>query len=136
MSNIARQVAISAFVYNGDQHEKNFSFHIKKGKLEMSPIYDVLNTRVFGDDTMALPIEEGCSAAWGVDCLPDVYKKLGVPQSCLVKDLKIIGKILKNIKKNIGIISNPEISAEILRLNELSIRNLKELSKKSPPVGI
>lgn len=60
--NLARAYMIGVIVGNGDMHTKNFSVFTEGKQYLMSPIYDMLNTKVHGfEDTLALPIFESCT---------------------------------------------------------------------------
>jgi HipA-like C-terminal domain len=51
-------VTINTIVGNGDAHGKNFSLlHEASGVLLMTPLYDVLSTLYYGDDRLALYID-------------------------------------------------------------------------------
>ena len=57
MRNLAFQIAVAWLSGNGDLHAKNISI-INKGRgFEISPIYDIPSTAVYGDTTMALEIQ-------------------------------------------------------------------------------
>jgi serine/threonine-protein kinase HipA len=49
---------VNALVGNGDAHAKNFSLlHERSGALRLSPLYDVLSTLYYGDDRLAMYID-------------------------------------------------------------------------------
>jgi serine/threonine-protein kinase HipA len=51
-------VVANALVGNGDAHGKNFSLlHDKSGALRLTPLYDVLSTLYYGEDRLALYID-------------------------------------------------------------------------------
>lgn len=57
MRNLAFQIAVAWLSGNGDLHAKNISI-INKGRgFEISPIYDIPSTAVYGNTTMALEIQ-------------------------------------------------------------------------------
>jgi serine/threonine-protein kinase HipA len=52
-------VAVNVIVGNGDAHGKNFSLvHLPTGKARLSPAYDVMSTLVYGDDRLAMYIDD------------------------------------------------------------------------------
>ncbi len=52
-------VVVNSIVGNGDAHGKNFSLlHDASGALRMTPLYDVLSTLYYGDDRLALYIDD------------------------------------------------------------------------------
>ncbi len=52
-------VTLNVLVANGDAHAKNFSLlHLPTGELALSPIYDVMCTLVYGDDRLAMYIDD------------------------------------------------------------------------------
>ncbi|BAU95617.1 putative serine kinase HipA [Corynebacterium suranareeae] len=57
MRNLAFQIAVAWLSGNGDLHAKNISI-INKGRgFEISPVYDIPSTAIYGDTTMALEIQ-------------------------------------------------------------------------------
>lgn len=52
-------VVVNALVGNGDAHAKNLSLlHERSGALRLSPVYDVLCTLQYGDDRLAMYIDD------------------------------------------------------------------------------
>ncbi len=52
-------VVVNVIVGNGDAHAKNFSLlHERSGALRLSPLYDVLCTLHYGDDRLAMYIDD------------------------------------------------------------------------------
>lgn len=56
-SRLLEQLAFSYLVGNGDLHAKNVSVTAPDGVLQLSPAYDVICTRPWGDQSLALPFE-------------------------------------------------------------------------------
>jgi len=55
---LLRAVTVDVLVGNGDAHAKNFSLlHDTSGALRLAPMYDVLSTLVYGDDRLAMYID-------------------------------------------------------------------------------
>jgi serine/threonine-protein kinase HipA len=55
---LLRAVTINALIGNGDAHGKNFSLlHDAPGALRLAPLYDLLSTLVYGDDRLAMYID-------------------------------------------------------------------------------
>lgn len=55
---LLRAVTVNVLVGNGDAHAKNFSLlHDTSGALRLAPLYDVLSTLVYGDDRLAMYID-------------------------------------------------------------------------------
>ncbi len=53
-----RAVTVNVLVGNGDAHAKNFSLlHDTSGALRLAPLYDVLSTLFYGDDRLAMYID-------------------------------------------------------------------------------
>lgn len=51
-------VTINALIGNGDAHAKNFSLlHTEEGALTLAPLYDLTCTLYYGDDRLAMPID-------------------------------------------------------------------------------
>ena len=51
-------VVVNVLVGNGDAHAKNFSLlHERSGALRLSPLYDLVCTRHYGDDRLAMSID-------------------------------------------------------------------------------
>lgn len=58
LSGLLRAVTLNVVVGNGDAHAKNFSLlHDVSGALRLAPIYDVMSTLFYGDDRLAMPID-------------------------------------------------------------------------------
>ena len=50
-----RRITVNLLLGNGDAHLKNWSFlYSQKGKVQLTPAYDLVPTFLYGDDTMAL----------------------------------------------------------------------------------
>jgi hypothetical protein len=57
MKALANAYLFGYIVRNGDMHSKNFSMEYKEGKYILSPVYDMVNTDVYGDySALALPL--------------------------------------------------------------------------------
>lgn len=55
---LLRAMTINALIANGDAHGKNFSLlHDASGALRLAPLYDLLSTLVYGDDRLAMYID-------------------------------------------------------------------------------
>lgn len=55
---LLRAVTINVLVANGDAHGKNFSLlHEPAGTLRLAPLYDLICTLVYGDDRLAMHID-------------------------------------------------------------------------------
>ncbi len=54
---LLRLVAFSYAIGNGDLHGKNVSVHVRDGRVELTPAYDVLSTLPYGDTRMALKLD-------------------------------------------------------------------------------
>lgn len=51
-------VTVNALIGNGDAHAKNFSLlHSEDGALTLTPLYDLMCTRYYGDDRLAMYID-------------------------------------------------------------------------------
>ena len=58
LERLLRHVTVNALVGNGDGHAKNFSLlHEESGRLSLAPAYDVMSTLVYGDDHLALYVD-------------------------------------------------------------------------------
>jgi len=78
------QLAFHAVIGNGDAHAKNFAvIYPDRRTAELSPMYDVVSTVVYGNDlNMALPI--GGSRDWkdiNIQAFERFGEKLGIPAS-------------------------------------------------------
>jgi len=55
---LLRAVTLNVVIGNGDAHAKNFSLlHDRGGALRLAPLYDLLSTLVYGDDRLAMYID-------------------------------------------------------------------------------
>jgi serine/threonine-protein kinase HipA len=58
ITDLLRAVTLNAVVGNGDAHGKNFSLmHERSGALRLAPLYDVMSTLLYGDDRLAMYID-------------------------------------------------------------------------------
>jgi serine/threonine-protein kinase HipA len=54
---LLRAVVLNVVIGNGDAHAKNFSLlHERTGSLRLAPLYDLMSTLVYGDDSLAMPV--------------------------------------------------------------------------------
>jgi serine/threonine-protein kinase HipA len=59
LETLLRAVTINVLIGNGDAHGKNFSLlHDASGSLRLAPLYDLLSTLVYGDDRLAMHIDD------------------------------------------------------------------------------
>lgn len=55
---LLKAVTVNVLVGNGDAHAKNFSLlHDRTGRLRLAPLYDLICTLVYGDDELAMYID-------------------------------------------------------------------------------
>ncbi len=80
LGSLLRAVTLNVIIGNGDAHAKNFSLlHDHNGALRLAPLYDLLSTLMYGDDRLAMYIDNahhtnrvtferlaGEAAAWGL----------------------------------------------------------------------
>jgi serine/threonine-protein kinase HipA len=58
LEDLLRAVTVNALVGNGDAHAKNFSLlHHASGALTLAPLYDLLCTLQYGDDRLAMYVD-------------------------------------------------------------------------------
>jgi serine/threonine-protein kinase HipA len=58
LETLLRAVTVNVLIGNGDAHGKNFSLlHDPLGSLRLAPLYDLLSTLVYGDDRLAMYID-------------------------------------------------------------------------------
>lgn len=58
LETLLRAVTVNVLIGNGDAHGKNFSLlHDASGSLRLAPLYDLLSTLVYGDDRLAMYID-------------------------------------------------------------------------------
>jgi serine/threonine-protein kinase HipA len=58
LETLLRAVTLNALIGNGDAHGKNFSLlHDASGSLRLAPLYDLLSTLVYGDDRLAMYVD-------------------------------------------------------------------------------
>lgn len=59
LEGLLRMVAVHVVVGNGDAHAKNFSLlHESSGAIRLAPMYDLMSTLVYGDDRLAMCIDD------------------------------------------------------------------------------
>lgn len=116
------QIALSLILGNGDAHLKNFAilYENVNGPFQLSPVYDVVCTRPYGDETTALSINKSRNYP---------------PRSYLEKMGKQFGvrepdKILDRIGDAVGVVcrQHSEILAQLGALDiQTSIINHRDL---------
>jgi serine/threonine-protein kinase HipA len=58
LESLLRAVTLNVIIGNGDAHAKNFSLlHDHGGALRLAPLYDLLSTLMYGDDRLAMYID-------------------------------------------------------------------------------
>jgi serine/threonine-protein kinase HipA len=56
---LLRAVTVNVVIGNGDAHAKNFSLlHDRTGGVRLAPLYDLLSTLMYGDDRLAMQIDD------------------------------------------------------------------------------
>ncbi|MEX2274621.1 MAG: type II toxin-antitoxin system HipA family toxin [Actinomycetota bacterium] len=59
LDELLRAVTLNVLVGNGDAHGKNFSLlHEPSGAIRLAPTYDVVSTLVYGDDRLAMYVDD------------------------------------------------------------------------------
>jgi serine/threonine-protein kinase HipA len=78
---LIRQLVFAYLTGNGDAHAKNFSvLQGLDGEWQVSPLYDVPSSYLYGDTTMALSIGRRTGSDFGVMDFVDLGAQLGVPE--------------------------------------------------------
>jgi serine/threonine-protein kinase HipA len=58
LERLLKAVTVNALIGNGDAHAKNFSLlHTEDGTLTLTPLYDLVCTLYYGDDQLAMYID-------------------------------------------------------------------------------
>ncbi len=56
---LVRAVTLNVLIGNGDAHAKNYSLlHERSGALRLAPLYDLMSTLLYGDDTLAMYVDD------------------------------------------------------------------------------
>ncbi len=59
LETLVQAITLNVIVGNGDAHGKNFSLlHSPNGRVRFAPLYDVLSTLLYDDDTLAMHIDD------------------------------------------------------------------------------
>lgn len=88
-SRLFAQLVFSYLIGNGDAHAKNFSIlQQSTGEWFISPAYDLLNTRFYDDQQMALPLL-GTKTGWDRALLLEAAKKIGLPEKVAANTLDL-----------------------------------------------
>jgi serine/threonine-protein kinase HipA len=59
VEDLLRAVTLNVLIANGDAHAKNFSLlHVRPGELRLAPLYDLISTLRYGDDRLAMRIDD------------------------------------------------------------------------------
>ena len=78
---LLRQLAFAYLTGNGDAHAKNFSVRQElSGEWRVSPVYDASCSYVYGDATLAMPIDGRSGSDFGTADFAELGKSLGVPE--------------------------------------------------------
>lgn len=81
-------LAFSYVIANGDMHAKNFSLLWEPGTgAGLAPVYDMVSTLPYGDDSMALPLE-GRDKNWKRRDLLALAKFMGIPDKAVHRCLE------------------------------------------------
>ncbi len=83
LTELLRVVTLHVVVGNGDAHAKNFSLlHERSGALRLAPLYDVMSTLYYGDDRLAMYIDNVHRAnRVTIDRLQNEAASWGIPRS-------------------------------------------------------
>jgi serine/threonine-protein kinase HipA len=59
LTRLLQATVVNVLCGNGDAHAKNLSLlHQGNGRVTLAPLYDLLNTVVYGDDTLAMYVDD------------------------------------------------------------------------------
>ena len=59
LDSLLRAITLNVLIGNGDAHAKNFSLlHDRDGSVRLAPLYDLLSTLVYGDDRLAMYVDD------------------------------------------------------------------------------
>ena len=116
------QIALSLILGNGDAHLKNFAilYDNVNGPFQLSPVYDVVCTRPYGDETTALSINKSRNYP-SRTYLEKMGKQFGIREP---------GKIIDRIGDAVGVVcrQNSDIMAQLGALDiQTSIINNRDL---------
>jgi serine/threonine-protein kinase HipA len=118
----ARLIELVAFSYligNGDLHAKNVSINAAGGALQLTPAYDLLSTRPYGDRRLALKLE-GRDDNVKRGHLMDLAERFGVPRRAVESRLD---RVIRGVRQAVR-------ELEVLGLDPRATRQLAELMKK------
>ncbi len=125
---ILKLLKLAAFSYllgNGDLHGKNVSL-LKKSFSELSPVYDMVCTYVYGDQQMALALD-GKKDNWKRKLLADFGERYGVPK---ISTEKMLDQLVKKFVKNKNILWNvPFLNSKRAALETLFAKRIRHLGK-------
>lgn len=94
------------FISNFDAHGKNISFYVRRGKIEISPFYDLLNVSMYPNFSQALAMAVGDvfeSRAIKAYDLAQLCDECSINPRLLVKKFGQIGKKLTNALNTIDV---------------------------------
>lgn len=78
---LIRQLAFAYLTGNGDAHAKNFSIvQDQSGEWQVSPVYDVPSSHLYGDTTMAMSLSGRSSSDFGAKDFVALGAAIGVPE--------------------------------------------------------
>jgi len=103
-----KYIVFNYLYHNGDAHFKNFSLYFKENRYQLTPLYDLMNTRLHIPNEHALAMSEGLyhgdlnTAAYQANGFYSLYhfrefaKKLGIQEK---RALNFIATLLEGIPK-------------------------------------
>ncbi|MFZ3052239.1 MAG: HipA domain-containing protein [Sulfuricurvum sp.] len=116
------------FISNFDAHGKNISFYVRKGKIEISPFYDLVNVSMYPNFSQELAMAVGDvfeSRAIKAYDLAQLCDECSINPRLLVKEFGQIGKKLTHALNTIDV-THIAINKEELFFIETLVDNIKQ----------
>lgn len=116
--NLTKMYIFNYLICNGDFHAKNISLFTdpKTQGVVLTPMYDVISTLIYGDDSMALKLD-GRDSNFKRKNFIDFALRYSIPEGLMNRE---VDKILKNVVKNY------ELLLQIPNLTEKNKNHLKQ----------
>lgn len=126
----------SYWIGNGDMHLKNIALlEDEAGQLHLSPAYDLLSTRLYGDTTMCLPLNKRQEDFTRGDWLTYAARDCGIPRN---EAKGILAQMVARLDDALALVDrsplpDPEVKEKYRTL--LRLRGELLVRASSPPPG-
>lgn len=126
LDRLVRAVTLNAVIGNGDAHAKNFSLlHEHSGALALAPVYDAMSTQYYGDDRLAMYIDNvRRTSRVTVEQIANEAARWGMSRTLA---LSIIADLLEKIPAAIASARNqtPDVPSDLVEAIEQQLHQVQ-----------